>query len=99
MPLKFILCQNSQTYSMSLERIRILIANFTLVGVHSMCSSLSSPSALTNQRTPFISQSMPSIHQSIIAGLFQRYLHLQIPRHFVFSSHSGVILDEKIQIY
>jgi len=73
---------NSQTHSLSSERIRLLIANFILVGVHPtltifhFCSSSSSPATSTNQRDPLINQSAPFTPQPISVDLFQRHLHL-----------------------
>jgi len=71
-----ILTLNSQTYSISSERICLLIANLTLVDFYPtltllhIYNSLSSLAASSNQRASFINQSAPSSPQPTSVGLF-----------------------------
>jgi len=73
------------------SRIRLLIANFTLVGVHPtliifhLCSFLSSPAASTNQRPP-----QPT-NQCRLVSTSPALINTTT---FILSSQSSVILDK-----
>jgi len=84
--------QNSQTYSMSLERIHPLIANFTLVGVHPaltifhLCSALSSSAASNQSASACFNVTCAKKYHDILFS------------HSILA-YSWRVLDENVRIY